>query len=91
MSSGSELGPEELALAGKLAQDEYRFIKVVMIGPRVKGFDDLEWIETDDCEADIQKAMEDALKSGRIKGAVALHYPFPWGWQRSHDTHAGQG
>ena len=44
MSSGSELGPEELALAGKLAQDEYRFIKVVMIGPRVKGFDDLEWI-----------------------------------------------
>ena len=79
MSSGSELGPEELALAGKLAQDEYRFIKVVMIGPRVKGFDDLEWIETDDCEADIQKAMEDALKSGRIKGAVALHYPFPLG------------
>lgn len=79
MSSGSELGPEELALGGRLAQEEYRFIKVVMIGPRVRGFDDLEWIETDDCEADIQKAMEEALKSNRIKGAVALHYPFPLG------------
>jgi len=79
MSSGSELGPEELALGGRLAQEEYSFIKVVMIGPRVRGFDDLEWIETDDCEADIQKAMEEALKSNRIKGAVALHYPFPLG------------
>lgn len=79
MSSGSELGPEELALGGRLVQEEYRFIKVVMIGPRVRGFDDLEWIETDDCEADIQKAMEEALKSNRIKGAVALHYPFPLG------------
>ncbi|SDX63311.1 Fatty acid/phospholipid biosynthesis enzyme [Acetomicrobium thermoterrenum DSM 13490] len=79
MSSGSELGSEEMALGGRLAQQQYPFIKVVMIGPRVKGFDDLEWIETDDCEADIQNAMEKALKEGSIKGAVALHYPFPLG------------
>nr|WP_274703229.1 glycine/sarcosine/betaine reductase complex component C subunit alpha [Acetomicrobium hydrogeniformans] len=79
MSSGSELGSEEMALGGRLAQQQYPFIKVVMIGPRVKGFDDLEWIETDDCETDIQNAMEKALKEGRIKGAVALHYPFPLG------------
>ncbi|KRT35739.1 glycine/sarcosine/betaine reductase complex component C subunit alpha [Acetomicrobium hydrogeniformans] len=79
MSSGSELGSEEMALGGRLAQQQYPFIKVVMIGPRVEGFDDLEWIETDDCEADIQNAMEKALKEGRIKGAVALHYPFPLG------------
>ncbi|MBC7322318.1 MAG: glycine reductase [Acetomicrobium sp.] len=79
MSSGSELGSEEMALGGRLAQQQYPFIKVVMIGPRVEGFDDLEWIETDDCEADIQNAMEKALKEGSIKGAVALHYPFPLG------------
>ena len=79
MSSGSELGSNELALGGRLAQEQYRFIKVVMIGPRIEGFSDLEWIETDDCEADIQKAMEEALREGLIKGAVALHYPFPLG------------
>jgi len=33
MSSGSELGSNELALGGRLAQEQYRFIKVVMIGP----------------------------------------------------------
>lgn len=79
MASGSELGKEELALGGRLAQQQYPNIKVVMIGPRSEGFDELEWIETDDCDAEIAEAMEKALQDGTIQGAVALHYPFPMG------------
>jgi betaine reductase len=50
-----------------------------MIGPRVAGYDDLEWIETGDCDADVATAMEAALRERKIDGAVALHYPFPMG------------
>lgn len=79
MAGGSELGNEELARGARLAQQQYSNIKVVMIGPRTEGYDDLEWIETPDCDADIAAAMEQALKAGVIMGAVALHYPFPMG------------
>lgn len=79
MAGGSELGKEELAKGGLLAQETYSGIKVVMIGPRSEGYEDLEWIETEDCDADIAAAMETALKDGVIQGAVALHYPFPMG------------
>jgi betaine reductase len=78
MAAGSELGSEELAKGAKLALETYGHVTPVMIGPRVAGCD-LEWIETDDCEADISAALEDALKDGRIAGAVALHFPFPLG------------
>lgn len=79
MSSGSELGAEELAKGARLAQEMYGNVKPVMIGPKVAGFEDLEWIETGDCEADISAGLENALKDGRIGGAVALHFPFPLG------------
>lgn len=79
LALGSELGPEEMARGGALAQEASPDVAVVMIGPRVPGYDHLEWIETDACEADVAKAMEDALERGDIAGAVALHYPFPLG------------
>lgn len=79
MASGSELGPEELARGAVLAQEARPGLRVVMIGPGVKGYEQLEWIETPDCEEDISGAMETALKEGRIGAAVALHYPFPLG------------
>jgi len=79
MASGSELGPEELARGAALAQEARPELHVVMIGPMLKGYDQLEWIETSDCEEDISAGMETALKDGSISAAVALHYPFPLG------------
>lgn len=79
MSAGSELGGEELARGARMAVEMYGNVKPVMIGPRVPGFDELEWIETPDCEADVSAALEAALKEKRIDGAVALHFPFPLG------------
>jgi betaine reductase len=78
MAAGSELGSEELAKGAKLALDMYGNVTPVMVGPRTPGYD-LDWIETNDCEADISAALEAALKDGRIAGAVALHFPFPLG------------
>ena len=84
MASGSELGREELAMGARLALETYGNVQPVMIGPRIAGFDELDWIETPDipggaCEAEIASALEAALKDGRISAAVALHYPFPLG------------
>ncbi|NLL36074.1 MAG: glycine reductase [Fretibacterium sp.] len=79
MAAGSELGPEELAKGARMAQETYGNVKPVMIGPRIPGFEDLDWIETPDNEADISSALETALKDGSIAGAVALHFPFPLG------------
>jgi betaine reductase len=79
MGSGSELGPEELARGALIAQGSRPGLRVVMIGPRLDGWDMLEWIETADCEEDISRAMETALQKGTISAAVALHYPFPLG------------
>jgi betaine reductase len=79
MASGSELGPEELAMGAILAMRSRPGLEVVMIGPRLDGYDQLSCIETPDCEEDISKAMESALKTGEISAAVALHYPFPLG------------
>ncbi|HOU31884.1 MAG TPA: glycine/sarcosine/betaine reductase complex component C subunit alpha [Synergistaceae bacterium] len=79
LALGSELGPEEMVRGGALAQEASPDVTVVMIGPRVPGYDQLEWIETPPCEADVSQAMEDALDRGAVAGAVALHYPFPLG------------
>jgi betaine reductase len=78
MAAGSELGNEELAKGAKLALEMYGGVTPVMIGPKIPGYD-LDWIETDDCEADISAALEGALRDGQIAGAVALHFPFPLG------------
>lgn len=81
MARGSELGAVEMAEGGRRAQLETPGLSVVMIGPRTPGYEELEWIETEetDCEARIAEAMEKALEEKRIDGAVALHYPFPMG------------
>ncbi len=79
MAYGSELGSEELLRGAAIAMQNDPSINVVPIGPKVEGFEQMEWIETPACESDISKAMEDALEKGLISGAVALHYPFPLG------------
>lgn len=79
MAYGSELGSDELIQGARLTMRDDPSVKAVMIGPKSAGCDDLDWIETSDCEADISKAMERALDDGTISGAVALHYPFPMG------------
>ena len=79
MAAGSELGAEELLRGAVLATAQDSRLQVVAIGAKVPGYDNLEWIETPHCEADMVSAMESALVDGRIGGAVALHYPFPLG------------
>lgn len=79
MATGSELGPEELARGAVAAREARPDLEVVMIGPKIDGYDQLQWIETPDCEEDISRAMESALKEGDVSAAVALHYPFPLG------------
>ncbi|MEA4873139.1 MAG: glycine/sarcosine/betaine reductase complex component C subunit alpha [Synergistaceae bacterium] len=79
MAYGSELGSEELLRGAAIAMQNDPSINVVPIGPKVEGFEQMEWIETPACESDISKAMEDAVEKGLISGAVALHYPFPLG------------
>lgn len=79
MASGSEHGDGELLEGACLARSRNKSVEVVMIGPKPKEDHGFEWIETSRDENEIAKAMEDALKSGTIDGAVALHYPFPLG------------
>ena len=79
MATGSELGQEEILRGGLLAQAEHPQLRVVAIGPRIPGFDELEWIETPDCEAKITAAVQKAVEEGTVAGAVAMHFPFPIG------------
>ena len=79
MAYGSELGQEEILRGGLLAQAENPGLKVVAIGPKAAGYEALEWIETSDCEAEVAAAVNNALESGNIAGAVAMHFPFPIG------------
>ena len=66
MAYGSELGSEELLKGAALAMQNDPSVNVVPIGPKVEGFEQMEWIETPACESDISKAMEDALDKGII-------------------------
>lgn len=79
MAYGSELGSEELARGACLAMANDPSVKVIAIGPKLEGFEELEWIDTEPDEHSVAQAMENALNEGRISGAVALHYPFPLG------------
>ena len=79
MAGGSELGAEELLRGSILAMAQDPRLQVVAIGAKVPGYDNLEWIESPNCEADLVSAMESALQEGRLGGAVTLHYPFPLG------------
>jgi betaine reductase len=79
MCSGSELGPREFVRAAAQAKAEDGRLTVVGIGPRPEGVRTEDWIETPDCERDIAQALMQALRTGAVEGAVALHYPFPLG------------
>lgn len=79
MARGSELGAEELARGARLAGERSPQLEPVLIGPKIPGFEDLSWIETEDGDDAVAEGMERALSEGRISGAVALHYPFPLG------------
>ncbi len=79
MAHGSELGQAELLEGARLAQQSDPRLKVLAIGPKCAGYDDLEWLETGADEREVSAAMEGALKTRAISGAVALHYPFPIG------------
>ena len=45
MAAGSEHGPEEIARGARLAAQTYGNVAPVMIGPRVAGYEEFEWIE----------------------------------------------
>ena len=77
MASGSEHGAEEIAKGAKLAIQNSGNVIPVLIGPKIKGYDDLEYIECAEC--DIPATLETCINDGRIAGAVAMHFPFPLG------------
>ncbi len=79
MAFGSELGQAEVLRGAMEAQNLDPSVQVVAIGPKALGYEELEWIDTPDCEADVSAALDQALKDGTIAGAVAMHYPFPVG------------
>ena len=45
MASGSEHGAEEIAKGARLALQNSKGVIPVLIGPKVKGYEDLEYIE----------------------------------------------
>ena len=77
MASGSEHGAEEIAKGARLALQNSNNVTPVLIGPKVAGYEDLEYIECAEC--DIPSRLEEAVKSGEVSGAVAMHFPFPLG------------
>ena len=77
MAAGSEHGSKEIALGARLALQNSGNAIPVMIGPKVEGFEDLEYIECKEC--DIPARLEEAVKNGEVAGAVAMHFPFPLG------------
>ena len=77
MASGSEHGAEEIAKGARLALQNSSNVTPVLIGPKVAGYEDLEYIECAEC--DIPSRLEEAVKSGEVAGAVAMHFPFPLG------------
>ncbi|MBQ7732696.1 MAG: glycine reductase [Synergistaceae bacterium] len=77
MASGSEHGSEEIARGARLALQNSSNVTPVLIGPKVAGYEDLEYIECAEC--DIPSRLEEAVKSGEVAGAVAMHFPFPLG------------
>jgi len=75
MAWGGELGPDEILAGGREAQADDPGLKVVALGPRRPGYEDLDWLEADEAGP----ALETALDEGRLQGAVALHHPFTLG------------
>lgn len=81
MMAGSELPPTEFLAAAQNAMSQNSQLEVVGIGPRPTEAlpAGMDWIECQGAEADSARAMEEALTTGLVAGAVAMHYPFPLG------------
>lgn len=77
MASGSEHGAEEIAKGAVMALQNSGNVIPVLIGPKIKGYDNLEYIECAEC--DIPAMLEACVKEGKVSGAVAMHFPFPLG------------
>ncbi|MBR0094999.1 MAG: glycine reductase [Synergistaceae bacterium] len=77
MASGSEHGAVEIAKGAALALQNSSNVIPVLIGPKVPGYEDLEYIDCAEC--DIPATLEACVKDGRVAGAVAMHFPFPLG------------
>lgn len=77
MASGSEHGAKEIAKGARLALQNSASVIPVLIGPKVEGYEDLEYIDCAEC--DIPARLEEAVKNGEVAGAVAMHFPFPLG------------
>ena len=77
MASGSEHGAKEIALGARLALQNSNNVIPVLIGPKVEGYEDLEYIEC--AESEIASTLEACVNEGRVAGAVAMHFPFPLG------------
>ena len=77
MASGSEHGSEEIAKGALLAIQNSNNVTPVLIGEKIPGYENLEYIECSEC--DIPATLENSLKEGKIDGAVAMHFPFPLG------------
>ena len=77
MASGSEHGAKVIAKGARLALQNSSAVIPVMIGPKVEGYEDLEYIDCAEC--DIPARLEEAVKNGEVAGAVAMHFPFPLG------------
>lgn len=78
-TAGDDAGQAELLAGARASMKADAAIEVVMIGPKKCDAPDTAWIVTADDEAAIAAAVKNALDSGEIAGAVALHYPFPLG------------
>lgn len=74
-------GQQMLVSAALRAAEMDNSVVPVLIGPKkIKNIPaSLEWIETNDCAADVADGLSNALSSGAIDGAVAMHFPFPLG------------
>lgn len=80
MAHGGEMPLSEYLRGGELAMQRDARIEVVGLGPKPDTMPSgMDWIEAEPNDAAIAKAMERAMDSGEIDGAVALHYPFPVG------------
>lgn len=80
MAHGGELPVTEYIRGATLAMGRDARIQAVCIGPKPASVPaGVDWLETAGEDAAIAGAMEKALDSGELDGAVALHYPFPVG------------
>lgn len=73
---GNEHGVGELVKGAELANQKYKDIEVVLLGPKVETC--LPCIEAED-ENDVRNKIDHLLEKGELDAVVAMHYNFPIG------------